>query len=136
MAEQITLHNVTLPVDLEWVDEYRWSTQEQTVERTLSGGYIVDVGSKDAGRPITLVGRVDGNDGFALITRTTVDALKALESPPGAEYELTLADDSVRTVILREDGPTSPSIEATPQKHIAPHVSGDLYAITIRLMEV
>lgn len=134
MAEQIILGTVTLPVDMQWFDEYSWSAIEQVQERALSGALIVESATRTTGRPITLVGRLDGTEGFALITRATVDALKALLTPAGQTYSLTLADDRVLNVAFREND--GPSIEATPMKHIAPHEPGDYYAATIRLMEV
>lgn len=134
MAEQITLGPVTLPVDMEWTDEYRWSPILTSQEYTLSGALLIESAEKLAGRPVTLAGQIDGNTGFALVTRATVDALMALLDPPGQTWPLTLADDRVINVGFRGD--VEQPIEAAAQKHIVPHVPEDLYTVIIRLQEI
>lgn len=48
---------ITLPTDLNWVDEFKWSPVIQSQEYAISGSLVVDDWVKLAGRPITLQGR-------------------------------------------------------------------------------
>lgn len=45
---------LTLPPDLQWVDQYQWAGTEQAVTRSLTGAMIIQTAAKSAGRPITL----------------------------------------------------------------------------------
>lgn len=48
---------ITLPTDLNWTDEYKWTPVVQSQEYAISGSLIVEEWVKQAGRPITLQGR-------------------------------------------------------------------------------
>lgn len=125
----ITLDSITLPGDLLWSDEYAWSPVAQQTTPTLTGALIVDESLRLAGRPVTL----EGSEQFAWVTRATVDALRALDTP-GRTMTLTLADGRTLTVAWRRDG--GPCIEARPVMHMAPAAANDHYTITLRFMEV
>ncbi|MEO5811545.1 MAG: hypothetical protein ABIU96_03915 [Rhodanobacter sp.] len=109
---QITLGAVTLPPDLQWSDEFAWVALGMTAKVSLTGAEIVQSGSLQASRPITLQGGQD----FAWLDYVTVEALRTLASAAGATYTLTLPD--ARTFTVRFRGEDTP-VEATPVMHRA-----------------
>lgn len=107
---QITLGTATLPPDLQWADEFSWVALGLTSKVSLTGAEIVQAGSLQAGRPITLQGGAD----FAWLDYATVEALRALATAAGATYTLTLPDGRTYNVRFRaEDVP----VECTPVMH-------------------
>jgi hypothetical protein len=130
----ITLSNgtttVTLPADLEWVDEYDWLPVEQSADYSVTGALIIDVGARQSGRPITL----SGNDSTAWLTRSQVDALRVWAAIAGQALTLTLADARVFAVAFRHQD--APALEAAPVAFTAPMQSGDWYVITLKFMEL
>lgn len=114
----ITLSAITLPQGLVWSDEFAWSDLAQSTTYTLTGSLVVEQTTRQAGRPITLVG---GRD-FAWLTRAQLVALKELLDA-GAPMTLTLHDHRAFTVlpagpdaldvaplpIVKDSGPANPS---------------------------
>lgn len=107
----ITLGPLVLPDGLHWEDEYQWSPVAQSIEFGLAGAQIIDIGEKQAGRPITLRGAKDGNSYSAFIARdqvyrgwSSVEALRAALWEADAEFTLTLHDGRAFTVIPLHDG--------------------------------
>lgn len=106
---QITLDTLALPPDLQWVDELSWVPLGMTATVSLTGAEIVQSGTLQAGRPVTLQGGTD----FAWVNYATVTALLALAAT-GNTYTLTLPDARTFTVRFRaEDTP----VEAAPVAH-------------------
>lgn len=112
----ITLGALTLPDGLAWSDEDAWSPIAQSTEYGLTGSLIVDLGEKQAGRPITLRGAKDGNSHTAFIARSQVyrgwsslESIRAALWAASAEFVLTLHDGRTFTVIPLHgtDGPLS-----------------------------
>ena len=66
----ITLHNLDLPADLFWTNEFDWNAQRQNLRRSVTGALLVQESAVTAGRPITLV----GGDDFGWMSRDQVDA--------------------------------------------------------------
>lgn len=107
---QITLGTATLPPDMQWSDEFAWIALGVTAKVSLSGAEIVQAGSLQAGRPITLQGGQD----FAWLDYATVEALRTLASAAGATYTLTLPDGRTYNVRFRaEEVP----VECVPVAH-------------------
>lgn len=132
----ITLASVTLPEDLQWIDEYADGSDlvGQVEDVTITGALVIQASAQQAGRKLTLQGRIEGSVGFAAVPRSVIDALRALAATPAAVYSITLADGRTFDVMFRRgDGP---AIEAAPIKHIAPVQSDDWYFPTIRLLMV
>lgn len=125
---------VTLPGDMQWMDEFTWLPTTAQVELACDGALLVEESAQLAGRPITLEGRMDGSTGFALPTRAVLVALRAMAAVPWQNpLTLTFADGSSYTVRFRHaDG----AIEAKPMKHIVPAADTDFYSLTLRLMQV
>lgn len=132
----ITLGGVTLPEDLQWIDEYADGSDlvGQVAEPSITGALMIQASAQQAGRKMTLQGRLEGQVGFAAVPRSVIDSLRTLAATPAAVYSITIADGRAFSVIFRRsDGP---AIEATPIKHIAPVQSDDWYFPTIRLLMV
>jgi hypothetical protein len=132
----ITLASVTLPEDLQWIDEFAAGSDlvGQTEEVSITGALVVQASAQQAGRKLTLQGRLEGSVGFGAVPRSMVDSLRALAAVPAAVYSITLADGRTFDVMFRRsDGP---AIEADPIKHIAPVQADDYYFPTIRLLMV
>lgn len=128
MATEHLLHNVPLPADMVWTDEFGWATVVKSTEYTLTGALIVDSGQRQAGRPITLAGAEDAG----WITRATVDALRTLASALPGEYVLALADGRSFNVVFAPDTP----LAAQPIVPIADPGADWWYVATVKLIEV
>lgn len=133
----ITLGGIALPNGLRWEDEYAWSAVVQSTEHTLTGALVVEEATKQAGRPITLV----GGRTWAWVTRATLDSLRTLLEAAGTPRTLVLHDARSFTVMGVRDGDKGP-IEASPVPIVrdsgpADPVTSTKYIIErIRLIEV
>lgn len=110
-----------------WSDEFNYNQVEQSQERSLTGGMIIQSGLKRYGRPITL--------GASWLPRATVDALYALEASTAA-MALTLADGREFSVVF--DRSRGTAIQAKPVHNYvyAANESGWLYTVTLLLLTV
>lgn len=131
----ITLASVTLPGDMQWIDEFDWTPVSQLVEVTTAGSLLVEPSKQLAGRPITLEGRMEGGLGFAIPTRAVIKALQALADTATDTAMLLTLDDGRTFNVLFDYGNGTP-VAAKPIKHIVPPDDGDLYTLTLRLMQV
>ena len=113
----IHLNSLPLPDGLRFSDEYDWTPVAVATDYSLTGALIVEQATKQAGRPITLIGGKE----FAWLTRAQVETLKALLDA-GAEMTLTLHDSRTFQVIptadplrvaalpvVKDSGPADPS---------------------------
>jgi hypothetical protein len=128
LADQAVLE---LPDDLLWSDEHAWTPAVASVAYSLTGALVVQSATRQAGRPITLVGAID----MAWVPRSTVSLLYAWAAVPLTETSgrlaLTLRDGRVFTVAFRHaDTP----IEAEPVLGFPAQSDADLYRLTLRLM--
>lgn len=122
----ITLGGVTLPDDLQWIDEYAWSPVARASERSLTGALIVEEAVNLAGRPITLSGD------WAWIDITTLAALRALAATPGWTGTLVLADSRSFAVAFRDDAVTAEAVFfESPSGAV-----GDQWRVTLALQTV
>ena len=122
------LDNLTLPEDLIWVDEFDWTPIEQTQTYSITGALIIQSGTKQAGRPITLAG---GND-YGVISRATLKSLSAklaINSP----MVLTLNDERVFSVLFNH---AKNPIEAKPWIDYSTPDDADFYTLKINLLAV
>lgn len=136
MSDNITLDDIVLPADLQWIDEYGDGSDlvGQVVSTTITGALVIQTNAQQAGRRITLQGRQEGNAGFAAITRATVEALRTLAADIDETHTLTFSDGRTFDVVFRRDD--GPAVEATPFRFADPPDDDDLYYPTIRLMQV
>lgn len=96
----ITLGVLVLPQGLRWEDEHSWTPTGQAMDYSLTGALIVQESSKQAGRPITLVGGIR----WAWLTRAELRDLADALSPVDAILTLTLHDNRQFQVRPRRDG--------------------------------
>lgn len=124
---------LSLPDDLLWSDEHAWSPATASASYLINGALLIQSATRQAGRPITLVGAPD----MAWVTRAVVEQLRtwaaqALGSTSG-RFTLTFADARVFTVAFRHQ---DVAIEAEPVLGIPARSATDLYRITLRFMEI
>lgn len=122
-----------LPDDLLWSDEHAWTPAVSSVSYLITGALLVQSATRQAGRPITLVGPAD----MAWVSRATLETLRnwaavALSDTTG-RFALTLADGRVFTVAFRHQ---DTAIEAEPVLGIPARSDADFYRLTLRLMEI
>ena len=110
-----------------WSDEFNYNQVEQSQERTLTGGLIIQSGVKLYGRPVTL--------GPSWLPRSTLDALYALEATAAA-MDLVLADGREFSVVF--DRSRGVAIDAKPVHDYvnAANESDWQYNVTLRLLTV
>lgn len=132
----ILLGTLELPEDLEWINEFADGSDlvGQSVSYTVTGAQIIQASAKQAGRSIVLQGRMEGDKGFAPITLTTLNALRALAATAGTEYTLVLADGRSFQVVFNREG--GAAVTAESFKHIVPRLDEDFYFPTIRFLQV
>ena len=53
-----TLDGLALPAGMIWQDEFDWSPALSAQEYSLTGALVIDAGTRQAGRPITLAASV------------------------------------------------------------------------------
>ena len=81
-----TLDGLALPAGMIWQDEFDWSPALSAQEYSITGALVIDAGTRQAGRPITL----QGTDTQAWMPRTTMLQLAALAALPGEVLTLTV----------------------------------------------
>ena len=79
------LHDIQLPQDLEWADEFTWSPIQQNIETTLTGALVIQESKQLRGRPITL----QGKDDMGWVQRSLGEDLLELRDTAGCVMQLT-----------------------------------------------
>lgn len=92
---------LTLPPDTYWIDEHSWSPVEQTVTPSITGAALIDVGTRQAQRPITL----ESDEGHGWMPFATVQTLKTWAAIPGAQMALTIRGEAYTVVFRHHDKP-------------------------------
>lgn len=118
---------IVLHKDLLWSDETNWNPVQQTATRTITGAMIVQTGTMQAGRPITLEAE---DDRSAPHSRETVDALRNWAAVPGKEMVLTLGGVEYDVIFRHQDG----GFQATKWIHYDNVQPEDIYLVVVRLM--
>jgi len=119
---------VPLPRGMVWVDEHNWSAAARSAEYSTTGALLVDVGVRQAGRPITL----QAEDDAGWIELDALKSLRQLTDAPDAIYSLTLADGRAFQVMFAPDNPIEAHAVARPELPKGSHP----YVATVRLIEV
>ena len=124
---------LALPDDLLWADEHAWSPAVATTSYLITGALLVQSSTRQAGRPITLVGPAD----MAWVTRAMVNTLHAWAAialtDTDGRFELRLADARAFTVAFRH---AEVCVEAEPVLGVPARRDGDFYRLTLRLMQL
>lgn len=135
-----TLDGIELPDDLNWSDEFTAWRIGQVMRTSLTGALIVQEAARQAGRPVTLESTSLGNGQYvAPVSHAVLEALRAKAEVAGGTpmtLELPAAGGGTRSMQVlwrRADGA---EIEAQPVRFIVPAEAGDLFLITLRLIQV
>ena len=122
---------LTLNPDLYWSDENNWHPVEQTADRTITGGLVIQSAQRVTGRPITLEPL---DDQAAWMKLAQVVALRNWAAVPGQTLTLTLRGEAREVIFRHQDG----ALEAQPviQYRDGDELPVDFYLCTIRLMEI
>lgn len=120
--------NLALPDDLRWVDEFTWTAVEQRRQYTVTGALIVEAGTKQAGRAITLA----GGDDYGWITRAALATLREWAALPGQVLTLDVHGDERDVVFDQEGG----AIEAQQIFEVSDPADTDPYEVTLKFIEV
>lgn len=92
---------ITLPPDLVWQDEFKWTPVATAKAVTLGGSLVIEKSKQLAGRPITLGGLADA----AWLLSADMDALQAADEAQGdTAMTLTLADGRTFSVLFDGTG--------------------------------
>ena len=125
--------DLVLPDDLLWSDEHNWSPTVASTSYLITGALLIQSATRQAGRPITLVGAPD----MAWVTRATVEQLRAWAAAPvgsaTGRFELTFQDGRTFTVVFRH---AEAPIEAEPVLGIPAQDDAALYRLTLRFLEI
>ena len=121
---------VTLPAGLAWTDEFEWSPVQQAVEPSITGALIIQIGTQQSGRPITL--QASEKEGWLNSPRTLVQQLHAWAKTPGQQLTLT-RNGTAYTVIWRHHD--APPLVARPLGDIITDTPDHPHILTLKLME-
>jgi hypothetical protein len=120
---------VTLPDDILWRDELDWSPVDQSVEYLLSGSLDIQVGTRLAGRPITL----GGDESSSWMARGTILALLDWAVVAGQQLTLDYHGRSFAVIFRHQD---APAVDAKAVVEQVPPADEDWYWVTLKFMEV
>jgi hypothetical protein len=116
-----------LDPDLAWSDEFEWSATEQAMTRSLTGKPILQYGTRNGGRPITLAAA----DNAAWMSRATMAQLQTWADTPGQALTLTLRGVGYPVVFRHHDGGP---FDAAPLVDYADPDPADWVVATLRFM--
>ena len=119
------LDTLILPDDLLWTNEFSWSQVEQNIDRSLTGGLLIQEQEKKFGRSIEL----SGGENAGWVDRATVKALLLLTMTANKIMVLTLPDDRQFSVIF--DRSNGDPIEA--QSVLPTAYPDDTYQYSLRI---
>ena len=126
-----TLDGLALPAGMIWQDEFDWSPAMSAQEYSLTGALVIDAGTRQAGRPITLAASDDR--GWSGMTRDKLITLRAKAAVAGATYTLQLADGRSFTVAFRP-GDEPITARQVWDREVPP--ADWPYVVTLRLIEI
>lgn len=126
-----TLGLVQIPRQMVWVDEFAWTPVEKTTGYSTTGALLVDVGERQAGRPITL----QATDEHGWMARSLVQEVRALAADPEGVYTFTHADGREFLVMFAAG---DDAVSAVPISGTRPELPADNYpyVTTVRLVEI
>lgn len=129
----VSTGNIIVLSDSLWPDgEHDWSAVVSNTKYALDGTMIVEQSIRQAGRPYTM----QAPDGHGVLTRETVNALKAERDTLGATFWLDyLADGSVKRVKVIFDT-TGEAITARPVKKTTSPLLDNYFNVTLKFIEI
>lgn len=124
---------ISLPNDLLWQDEFKWSSVARVGQYSLAGSLIIEQATKLAGRPITLEALFQD---MAWIQRHVLADIQSWVGVPELVMLLTLEYPSDTRSFYVVFAPEETPVEAEPVKEFPGHDPDDWFRVTIRLVEV
>lgn len=125
-----TPQTVVLPEQLAWTDEFAWQPVVQAIEYSTTGALLLDVATKQAGRPITL----EGSETRAWCQRGALLTLQAWSWQAGVVLTLSgLRSGPSRQVVFNHSGG---AVKAVPVIDYADPTDDQPYAITLMFLEI
>ncbi len=123
-------NTLTLPADLLWADEYDWHPVQQQKTYTTTGALVLEVGTRQAGRPVTL----QGSDTSAWLSRAACDTLRAWAALAAPAMTLALRGTVLDVAFDHE----KTAFAARPVLQFAngDEAADDWYVPTLRLIEL
>jgi hypothetical protein len=121
---------ITLPGDLEWVDEIQ-GNELRAEDQALNGGLIIQRSRRLAGRPMTL----QTPDQRVWVQRADVLSLLALADNPATESFIVTHPDS-REFTCRFRYRDGLPVDGAPILFRSPPIPGDPYTLVLRLQIV
>lgn len=118
---------ITLPEDMQWIDEFDWTPVEQDAEYGLTGSLIVQKGIKATGRPITMF----GGDNACWVPRSKVVELQALLTTD--DESLTLDYHGTEFTVIWDHN--NKPLDSKPVARIRNPGSEHKYTLTLRFLE-
>lgn len=125
----ITLDDVQLDDQLQWVNEFEHNPVEQTREHSITGALLIQEGAKLHGREIDL-----RSNGGAWTPLSVVRQLEAMRDQVGRVMLLTLADGRQLHVTWNRTG--GAPLTAEPVFREAYPAADSIYHIDLRLLTV
>ena len=125
-----TAASLTLPDALNWVDEFAWSPVQQSKAYTTTGALLIEEGTRQAGRPITLEGKVDAT----WATRADLALLHTWAATPGLQLTLRLRGVDHAVAFDHEKG----ALQGVPVMFYADAAvaDADWYVPTLRFIQL
>lgn len=125
---------IALPADLEWPNRIIGWAVGQDVQTAVTGALIVQEGTRQAGRPITLASGNDGNEWHGIVDYAVAQALLAAANAGGV-YTLTIPTvDGTEVHTVRWDA--ADPITARELIKVYPPGPQDWWAITLKFIVV
>lgn len=122
---------IALPDGLAWIDEMSWSPIVQSADHSITGALLVQAGTRQAGRPITL--QASEKEGWKGCTRAIVEQIKAWGSIAGKQLSLT-RNGITYAVIFRHHEPDA--IQARPLGDLVTISPTHPHILTLKLMVI
>jgi hypothetical protein len=112
-----------------WLERQQSSKVAQSVRRTLGGRPVIFSSPILGGENVTL----DSDAEHGWLTKTQLDAVKALADVPGAVYSLTFGATTISVMFRHND---APAVDFTPFVPRQNHEAGDYFYGSIKLIKV
>lgn len=128
LQDNTSLQVVELANGLIWIDEFDWTPVESNVSYSLTGAQIIEQGTKQAGRPISLS---PPDDTMGWMMRADLMVLKTWAQTAGRRMTLTINGDDYQ-VMFASGNP----ITAKPAINLPVYGDTDPFVVNLKFIEV
>jgi hypothetical protein len=119
---------VALSDDFDFPNEFTWEPIRQTKTYSVTGALLVEVGTRQTGRLITL----QGSDTYAWVTRAQLGDLREMAANPAVNMTLLFRGVTYTVRFDYESG----AIEARPVADFRDPQPTDYFVVTLRFYEI